>query len=109
MATILSPAHTHHTHAHTHARTHTHTHTPRTHTHTHTHTHARPGVITDGSEYNLAPGLVFSLPVVTTRGGGVTVVRDLTLDADAAARLAASEEELLAERRLAGVEGSAPR
>lgn len=61
------------------------------------------GIYSDGASYGIAPGLIFSMPVTTTRGGGVAVVPGLTIDAGAAARLRATQDELLMERELAGV------
>lgn len=51
--------------------------------------------------YGVPDGLVFSMPVVTVRGGGVTVVSDLSVDAFASGMLAATADELLSERQLA--------
>ena len=63
------------------------------------------GVLTDAAcaaaGYCATPGLVFSLPVTTRRGGAWALVPGWPLDEAARARLAASEHELLEERTLA--------
>ena len=62
------------------------------------------GVYTDGSAYGVSAGLVFSLPVITRRGGGYDVEAGLSLNDFAARMVKASETELLLEQRLAGGE-----
>ena len=61
--------------------------------------------------YGLSPGLVFSLPVTTERGGAWTVVGGLPARADAHsdAMLRATEAELLHERELAFAPPPPPR
>lgn len=59
------------------------------------------GVLTAGGAYGLADGLVFSLPCVCA-DGAFTVVDDLTLDEFTAAKLRASEAELIEERAALG-------
>ena len=59
------------------------------------------GVYTDGSAYGVEKGLIFSLPVVTQRGGAYTVVSDLTVDEFSAGKFKATEEELKQERQMA--------
>ena len=59
------------------------------------------GVYTDGSVYGVEKGLIFSLPVVTHRGGSYTILSDLTIDEFSAGKLKATQEELMQERAMA--------
>lgn len=51
--------------------------------------------------YGTAPGLVFSLPLITKRGGGYEVVAGLPVSDFARGKLVATEKELVEERAVA--------
>ena len=61
------------------------------------------GVWCDGSAYGVgdAEGLIFSVPVISHRGGRVEVVSDLTIDPFVRRKLQETEDELRMERGLA--------
>lgn len=59
------------------------------------------GVYSNGSDYGVEEGLIFSMPCICERGGKYKIVTDLSVDAFSQDKLKATEEELKQERTMA--------
>lgn len=59
------------------------------------------GVYSDGTTYGVTEGLIFSMPVVCSRGGSYRIVTDFAVDEFSAEKFKATEEELVQERTMA--------
>jgi len=58
------------------------------------------GVISDENSYGVAPGLIYSFPLIC-KAGEWQIVGDLKIDEFSSQKLKATETELLEERKLA--------
>ena len=56
------------------------------------------GIFSDGSNYGVAKGIIYSFPVVVSPEGEISVVQGLEIDAFCQEKLDATEAELLAEK-----------
>ena len=59
------------------------------------------GIYSDGSNYGVAEGIIYSFPVTVSSAGEISVVQDLEIDAFSQEKLDATEAELLAEKESA--------
>lgn len=58
------------------------------------------GVISDGNTYGVAPGLIYSFPVVS-KNGEWEVVKSLKIDDFSKGKMVETEKELVEERKMA--------
>jgi len=62
--------------------------------------YASMGVISDGNTYGVAPGLIYSFPVVS-KNGEWEVVKSLKIDDFSKGKMVETEKELVEERKMA--------
>ena len=62
--------------------------------------YASMGVISDGNTYGVAPGLIYSFPLVC-KNGEWEIVKSLKIDEFSKAKMVETEKELLEERKMA--------